>query len=894
MIKHLDSTYDPYSPRDVYNVSSAVVDLSRSAMSDEVLRKYGLNEPYPELWQDADSSATQYTTSANESDAFGTGQSVFAVLQERGVLRNEPGVPQEYSLNSKQFNARAYIRDVHRKATQNDLRQGQEYLNKAIDSKSGSLKVLVEENFDRFVGSKRVIDSVYAQLSSEFSRKDQSASRMDRIRESLNDTSARAAQVFEPVIDNRRKSDKLRATLGILEQYQAHFDLPSKLIGCIERNDNDALIREYKKGQTIFKDVRRPTTALMSTAERRNARLLSRVWSVVERIMRTHELDVWRLLDEQEHTDNTTTARLANFLLDLGVDSNPYYRAYNQNIRRIMEATTMNLEVDRTQVEILRRKSELKNVLTKQQKVNVLRAFIDSENSPSETVPNIIQSQEMLGFWDSVTQLVHNVWTKQVSEIVENWRIVQDMTSGRPGKLLPNGPDGQSRRFHSFTAQERGAAVDKAEAVLKLVCESITHFFVSAPIDKLPAIYSPTSTTTPGTLFSPINLTDEIPELPDLGDRKLAEFSFIPESVNSLGACMHLQQLKQLLKKGVFDLENLHISGRVEEILRTMISTVRERFIRAVCELWQADSDLIPELEDWKKIAGSDSTALPKSMSIVHKAVIEGLRKIAFNEGQKSDIMKLPSARLVGNVRQQFYKNLFQIINGLMARSASSDAEEVVSIEIRKLIILSNLNTIQTTTLISLVQQFEHSFSTSFTDDLHKLNQMLSSYDQKLFSNYTRPHLSQLEAIIQHSLIGLDWSTLPYPTGTDDYTNKVILHIVVVHAELTATSHASAPRILPFLIISTFRLLQTHLSQIQIFSVGATLQLTLDLELLSYAFGSYIDSECNGLLESIFTLIESRTDKNRRVAGVQPDMKKILVRARKGIASQARVFRKDT
>jgi len=867
-------------------------------MDDEILRKYGLSEAWPQQWADVDASTVPIATSANESDALGTGQSVAAILHDRGIRKSEVGIPQEYSTNSKHFNARAYIRDVHRKATQNDLRRGQDYLGKAIDSKSTSLKGLVEDNFDRFVGSKRVIDNVYAQLFSEFGKKDQAFSRLDEIRDSLNDTSARAAQVFEPVIENRRKSDKLRATLAILEQHQAHFDLPSILLSCIERNDDDALIREYKKGQLIFQDIRGSNPPMMTTAEKRNTRVLSRVWNEVERIMRTHELDVWRKLEEQRQIDNAASAKLANFLLEVGVDSNPYHRAYNQNNLRIKESMTVNLEVERTQVEILRRNLELKSVFTQKQRVDALRAFINSENSPSETVPNIIQSQDVLAFWDSLTRLVQTVWTRQVSQIMENWRIVQDMTSGKTGKLLPNGPDGQSRKFHSFSPQELGSAVVQAEETIQLLCDLITDFFNSKPISELPSIYSPISATTPGTPYSPINSVHrEAPELPDLGDRELPEFSFIPKSANSLGASVHLNQLMKTIMKGVEQLGGLHISSKIDESLKAMLTTIRERLIRALCDLWQADSDLVPQLETWVKVTGADGTALPKALAILQKAAIEGIKKIAFGDDNSSNLLPPPSSRLINNIRQQFYKILFQTVTGLLNVSTSSPAsttsETSADEDFKKLLTLSNFKVIQTTTLINLVQQFEHSFRTSLTEDLHKLNQLITSSDSKLYQNYLTPRLHQLETTITDAFSS-DWRRLPFPVRTSEYCSSLILQLIETHAMVSGSSPNLIPRIIPSLVAQCISLISAQISRLDRVGMGTVLQVTLDLEILTYAFGDAMSGEAGRLVDSVFRILDERSDRGEsEVSGDRPDMKKVLGRSRKGIAMQARVFRKN-
>lgn len=879
-------------------------------MEHAILRQYGLTHPFAEHWEDADSVSLPQVVSTNETDALGTGQPIASLLQDRGVLRSDPTVFQKYSINSQSFNARHYIRDVHRKATQNDLRRGQDYLNAAIESKSGSLKILVEDNFDRFVGSKRVIDSVYAQIANDFTKKDQADSRMEKVKETLNIASGKAAQVFEPVIENRRKSDRLRSIIGILEQYQAHFDLPSTLLRCIERNDNDALLKEYKRGLTIFKDVRNNSSSTnpMSSAEKRNARMLGRVWTEVERIMRNRELSMWRILDEPKRIDNEETTKLANFLLELGVDSNPYYRAYTQQNLRIKESITIALEVSRTHVEILRRKLELRNESSKAYQLEALRVFVEAENSPSETVPNIIQSQEILTFWESVKALVNEVWTIRVSDFVENWRIAQEMTNTRSVKLLPIGPDGSSRKFHSFSPQERDLAIAKAEETLRLLCDSISNFFVAKPISELPSIYSPVSASMPPSPFSPISglPSDEVPELPDLGDRPQAEFSFIPASVNSLGACFHLSQLMKSLLNGVQDLHALQISSKATDTLKVMVATVRERIIRAICELWQHDSDLLPFLEDWKKAPGREGgTHFPKTLYVVQKSVIDGIRKITFSEKDarvSGALLPMPSGRLVGNIRQQFHKNMFQTINGLMSLTLSPSSAALSqkatisanSLESVKLLTLQNLTLMKESVIIKLVQQFEHSFQTSLTEDLQNLNQLLISYDQKLFDSYVNPKRKESLATIYEALDDVDWTQVPFPTKINDFASNLVLQLTVTHAEVSDAAQLLIPRVVTQLIATLFSDLASKYSQIKVYSIGAILQITLDLEFLHYALtGPYFTPATVEQMDATLKLVEDRTDRSLKVSGEQTEMKKVLGRGRKGVAAIAKVFRSE-
>ncbi|KXS19960.1 hypothetical protein M427DRAFT_505045 [Gonapodya prolifera JEL478] len=226
------------------------------------------------------------------------------------------------NISSKSFQPVLFLREIHRGTAYDDLERGADHLRHSVAQWNETLKVVVKENFDRFVTAKSTIDDLYK----EFRSRDMNSSvefGMENFGSALDTVSTRAKEVWLPLLERREQAERIRIALGMLERWKVFFNLPSSLQDSMRRGKVDIAVRDYKRGKLLMQTVQRPQ------------KIFDRVWTEVEKIVSSlcsqllKQLDdPWAPLDAQE--------KVISYLLDLDSEADPVWFYLRSQFRFIV------------------------------------------------------------------------------------------------------------------------------------------------------------------------------------------------------------------------------------------------------------------------------------------------------------------------------------------------------------------------------------------------------------------------------------------------------------------------------------------------------------------------------------------------------------------------------
>ncbi|WFD23833.1 Exocyst complex component S5 [Malassezia equina] len=860
--------------------------MSLGVSEDELFQAYQITSLYPQRWEDPGGSRQ-----ARRSVDFGSSTEEWSdPLGLRPTLPSsrihEPDQINKINISSKSFDPKVFLNTVHPNASYAELSQGTNLLKQSIEQRSEALKVLVNENFDRFVSVKATKDSIFRSMTDPEDGPLSSAPNegIQGLRASVVDANAQADAVFRPVLENYVKSMKLRNTLGVFQRSRFFFNLPGSLHEHVEAGNYEAALRDYKKGRYLLES--RPGQLLpiqtdnneggkpTETQVAQQQRIFARVWDAVEEIMyhmQAKLLDILRdskrSVDEQE--------KCIQVLLELDPLTDPvavFLESQHAHIRHL-------LQHDFQQEDRVLRMARSKGQIPSYGKLDMaldLHHNLVLVRTSHDTKPSF---DTVLGadVWKAIEEMVSHVCQTALQNIPIFWRVAKDHADGKFIKdpSLRSGIDKQSLAW--------------AVECVQMWVKQLFDFFQLVSFRERQG----------RPLFS---------QLP----------SWVPDPSCSLMATQYLSQILLTITDTVKELRSLKIPGTSTQLNALLLDT-RFQFIEVMCFLWLRDARHCYYMEDWMpNTQQPEITSYLFAFSVFNRwnaregFFLADIRTRGKQESSENEV----DAAFIDRLKTNFVNVLHVFLEGIAtAAHASQDIPELQMTlhqhqgralppprdrDTRILLTVSNLSHLRAQIIGAWVKQFEEAYHVNLVHEKQRLLDECSRLEGELLGDSVQRKGQLVKDIIRRGILesGIDWGALPKPTGVNAFIFRALLLLVQVHAQIRATVPALVSRMIVALVeIMADAILESY-SKVHQFNMGGMLQATLEIEFVHQTMSFHVSPRAESTLKQVYETISHRystSASNRNDPSLQKELESVkatLIESRKATALEFLCFRK--
>ncbi|OAV89384.1 hypothetical protein PTTG_03981 [Puccinia triticina 1-1 BBBD Race 1] len=870
---------------------------------EELLKTYRLSSLKPSKWEDIDPSTTSQDVrglSTPNSTKFSKGEDDPLGLLRGPILADVSGdLRSTVSTTSKTFDPKAFLSTVHPNASFSDLKKGGARLRESLEQRSEALKILVESEFDRFVAVKVANEGVYEQMKAGPLRSECDYGTAD-LKESLRLGTSKADQVYTPLLENRKKAERLRSTLGVFERSKFFFNLPGTLIEAIEAEKYDAVLLAYKRGKNMLDS--RPGQVLNLPAPSnpeqlaQQKRIFDKVWSDVEKVVNDFKLKLLTKL-----ASSTTGSKpleeiekTIEIILELDPMSDPAWTFCENQYKSTMEKLVVTFKEAARKTRVITAQANSKE-LSEEQLIEELRGCLIAIEPTTMIVSDaVVKHAAGSEVWCAILELIRVSSQLLSKELAVYWHVVNGYLNGKYQRS-----DGKSRK--DTRSRRLLSCKQMTNEIILRYCSLLSEFFVLSSDPNSASIRSPIT--------------------------QLSEFA--PKYANSVQAAFYLRKLFDHLTEWVHEFMHLEIPKESLNCLTEFLESAGFKFLSTISTYWVKDAKIFHLLEDWVRPERSEDESQPVGTTMYLKRMDNFQRYMMLNSYCLSGGKEQAGLQIMGSpgrtdqsaskskmsrssipatnsrkAQAAFLDGLYGFLDGLVHiaftstkprpappetlsssielgfTSTSMDNETIAKgekgnesdeeeIDIRLLLTISNLSNFTAVYIPRLFHQFSEAFSSDMTNDLETLMDVVGQLDTLLLGDYIKRKAEILSEIIQTGVLGgkVDWLTAPKPTGVNSFVYDALLTLVLVHSQVTSLvgpipSSQSGGESLVKVVLSKLveELAQECLNafgSVEKFGMGGMLQATLEIEFIHRTLSAYITPEADLSMQGIYQKITS-------------------------------------
>ena len=215
-----------------------------------VLRYFELESTGQEVWSDFAAALNQYANNAakeesKEEDSSQMAEYMAITFQEtfadplglnhklifEGIndefYRKGGAVSSALQITNRQFSAEEILRIVHPDTSFGELQRCLPLLEQKIKEKREAQRDLVKQNFERFVGAKATIDTVFLEMQSQGLTTGDYG--LGKCRDAVVQASNKVKELYAPLLEDQRRESELRRKLAWVNRHRWLLEAPLKL-----------------------------------------------------------------------------------------------------------------------------------------------------------------------------------------------------------------------------------------------------------------------------------------------------------------------------------------------------------------------------------------------------------------------------------------------------------------------------------------------------------------------------------------------------------------------------------------------------------------------------------------------------------------------------------------
>lgn len=776
----------------------------------------------------------------------------------------------KYLINSKQFNVKAFLRDIHKTDSFEELSNSLDNLDKTLESQSEELKDLVQANFTKYVRVKNRLDQIYEQFSEKTTPAppgdDSSQLDVARLGEKVDESIRATTLKLKPLLKTSKKISNYQTTKQFIEENREFFNLPRTLRKCVEKNDYANLMFEYTRATELYHEL--TETCMMGRkaegvdGDVRNPKVVEKIWNEVERTVEDYRQQTWkRLITPSENESQQYFLPLISKLLDLKIGQNPIMAWITTRLdnfeKQLDEVSTLMLpKIVHSQQAIIKNGFDANEAnalasvdgvdLTYYLSINQFFQGIKSNESTStlSVFQDLTDSPIIVETWLIFIRyicLLQGICTA----FIEVWEHVQNFLGGAYQASLINDKKKDNILVGVLNT------IDSHKRFLQLEDKQIKEIrtrgehFVTLFFGKLLLFFQSSQGSLPRN--EKIEKETGLP----------FDYGFIPPRANGLSCLRYLPKMIEPLMKSITELAQLGISSMTLDSARKLASVITDRCVGAIASTRLRDISNFYKLEDWtvyETVTGTKAgqpeygvTQFPEIIRCFQEYSIRITRDILFAFERLPvfngiSIVSYPSKQILTAVEIQQLISLEAVLEAILKNAAKDKDNPRNS---HTILTLTNLQYIRETTFPQILQYFDEAFEWNLKEKKLELFTLLSKMESSIFGNYLSELKINIRDILEEKFHEISWASYTSKSfRAGDYIIEVLMLLVTIHSECFRIGPQLINKILKetqiFVSKYLFEAFKPYIGNL---SSDGILQVTVDLQFFQRVLGSLLEKD---------------------------------------------------